>query len=146
MEYEIYYSDKDVLDLINDVEKMNNETMDTVVYYLNNAEEQKGKLISTIEQIKDYQSDNEGWRSEFYSDDRQNKVKELEKTLTEDQIDEEFEKYIDYLDEKYPEFESDEKYTESEVEKDLQEAWKLDDEIEKSIKNLKALIIKLEEL
>ncbi len=146
MAYEIYYSDKDVLDLINDVEKMNNETMDTVVYYLNNAEEQKGKLISTIEQIKDYQSDNEGWRSEFYSDDRQNKVKELEKTLTEDQIDEEFEKYIDYLDEKYPEFESDEKYTESEVEKDLQEAWKLDDEIEKSIKNLKALIIKLEEL
>ena len=146
MAYEIYYSDKDVLDLINDVEKMNNETMDTVVYYLNNAEEQKGKLISTIEQIKDYQSDNEGWRSEFYSDDRQNKVKELEKTLTEDQIDEEFEKYIDYLDEKYPEFESDEKYTESEVEKDLQEAWKLDDEIEKSIKNLKALIIKLDEL
>ena len=146
MAYEIYYSDKDVLDLINDVEKMNNETMDTVVYYLNNAEEQKGKLISTIEQIKDYQSDNEGWRSEFYSDDRQNKVKELEKTLTEDQIDEEFEKYIDYLDEKYPEFESDEKYTESEVEKDLQEAWKLDDEIDKSIKNLKALIIKLEEL
>ena len=146
MGYQIYYSNRDVVDLIGDINKVNNEISDIVNEYLCDATNKLKRIKDTIKIISKYQSDNEGWRSEFYSDERQNKVKELEKTLNEDEIDKEFEHYIDYLDEKYPEYESDEKYTESEVEKGLKKAYKFETQMIESIEKLKELMNQLQEL
>ena len=139
MGYEIYYSDRDVVDLIGDVAKVNNEISDIVNDYLYDSKNKLNRIKDTIKVINKYQSDNEGWREEFYSDERKKQVKELEKTLNEGEIDKEFEKYIDYLDTKYPEYESDEFYTESEVEKDLKEAYTFETKIIESIEKLEKL-------
>ena len=139
MGYQIYYSDRDVVDLIGDVAKVNNEISDIVNDYLYDSKNKLNRIKDTIKVINKYQSDNEGWREEFYSDERKKQVKELEKTLNEGEIDKEFEKYIDYLDTKYPEYESDEFYTESEVEKDLKEAYTFETKIIESIEKLEKL-------
>ena len=153
MGYEIYYSDRDVVDLIGDVAKVNNEISDIVNEYLHDATNKLNRIKDTIKIINKYQSDNEGWREEFFSDERKKKLKELEKTLNEvneeeidKEIDKEFEKYIDYLDEKYPEYESDEFYTESEVEKDLKRSYKFETQMIESIEKLEKLVSKLEKL
>ena len=139
MGYQIYYSARDVVDLIGDVAKVNNEISDIVNDYLYDSKNKLNRIKDTIKVINKYQSDNEGWREEFYSDERKKQVKELEKTLNEGEIDKEFEKYIDYLDTKYPEYESDEFYTESEVEKDLKEAYTFETKIIESIEKLEKL-------
>ena len=146
MGYEIYYSDRDVVDLIGHVAKVNNEISDIVNDYLYDAKNKLKRIKDTIKIISKYQSDNEGWREEFYSDERKKKVKELEKTLNEDEIDKEFEHYIDYLDTKYPEYDSDEFYTESKVEKDLKRAYFFESGIHEGIEKLKELVSKLDKL
>ena len=143
MGYKIYYT--------NDVHRYEKDYVldkitDHVDYYLDDAKKHIRKIKHTIKVINKYQSDNEGWRSEFFSDERKKKVKELEKTLNEEEIDKEFEKYIDYLDTKYPEYDSDELYTESEVEKDLKRAYKFETKIIESIEKLEKLVSKLEKL
>ena len=139
MGYQIYYSARDVVDLIGDVAKVNNEISDIVNDYLYDSKNKLNRIKDTIKVINKYQSDNEGWREEFYSDERKKQVKELEKTLNEGEIDKEFEKYIDYLDTKYPEYDSDEDFDKSEVEKDLKEAYTFETKIIESIEKLEKL-------
>ena len=111
MGYQIYYSARDVVDLIGDVAKVNNEISDIVNDYLYDSKNKLNRIKDTIKVINKYQSDNEGWREEFYS---------------------EYQKHLVFLDKKYPEYDGD-SYKPEEVEKDLKEAYKLEDCLNESI-------------
>ena len=143
--YQIYYSDRDVVDLIHDIDKVNSEISDMVNDYLYDATNKLTRIKDTIKIISKYQSDNEGWRDDNNSEKTQKKLKETFKNLSEEEYYKEYQKHLVFLDKKYPEYDGD-SYASEKVEKDLQEAWKFENEIEKSIEKLKELISKLEKL
>ena len=145
MGYEIYYSDRDVVDLIGDVAKVNNEISDIVNEYLYDAKNKLKRIKDTIKVINKYQSDNEGWRDDNNSGKTQKKIKETFKNLSEYEYYKEYQKHLVFLDKKYPEYDGD-SYKPEEVEKDLKEAWKFEDDINESIEKLEKLVSKLEKL
>ena len=146
MGYHIYYDKKIIEDLIDKIDHIHEDFVEIKNEYFHKAEDMLEDINNTIDNIQSYEDDNEGWRDELNSDERQKKEKELEETLDEDEIEREYEKYIDYLDTKYPEYVSDEFYNKSEVEKDIKEALSLHSDLEDSIEKIKELEKAIEDI
>jgi len=145
MTYEIYYDERELRDSDETVDIVNSEITDVIYNYYNICVEQSTKIKETIKEIKKYQSDNENWIDEYDSEKSQNFINELKKNLSEEEFQDEYIKYINSLDDKYPGYDG-ESYKDYEVEKDLSLAYEYQDQNNESLKKLKELMNKLKEL
>jgi len=145
MTYNIYYDDREIHDLDVIIDIVSSEITDVIDNYYNICLEQSTKISETIKEIKKYQSDNEDWIEEYDSEKSQNYIEKLKKNLSEKEFEDEYIKYLNSLDDKYPGYDG-ESYSEYTVEKDLSLAYEYRDLNNESLKKLTELMNQLKEL
>jgi len=145
MTYRIYYDDRQIHGVDETINSVRTEITHVINNKINICEEQSTKIKETIKEIKKYESDNEDWIKEYDSQKSQNYIEKIQKNLSEEEFEDEYTKYLNSLDDKYPRYDG-ESYNEYIVEKDLSVAYEYRDLNNESLKKLTELMNQLKEL